>query len=530
MVRISNFALAFVVALAASNSAVAFSPSHPAFARHAVQLWVAAEGSSTLSRLPDSAVEISLKIPGKATQAAYDKACFELSKTLVVPGFRKGARIPPQVLEQCMSSKEGGRYALRVEAINSLLGQLIGPALKDEHGLEPIGQPSLVVPVEDLAATFSPGEDVELLVKCDVWPEIQWAEDNGGKPYYGLTGSYSRKPFNQEKMDKAMNDLRERYATLQPAAEGSILAIGDACRVNMVGYMAKDDGSKGDPLPNAASGDNVEIVLGTGRYMVGLVEGLVGAKVGESRVVTVEFPMILRDKSLAGRKAIFDVDILEASHRSLPDVTDEFANMVRPGLTAETLALELRKAVDSEDSKEYVGARNAALSAALAKVMDVEVPDTLVTNQAREKFAMMMTEMRDNGLPDEEIKKQIKPENFLKYKKIVKDDIVRDFKVSMATDEIARIEGLEVPDYQIEEQIEAIKKDAKGEEIDEAMIRGKVETTILRSIVFDFLAEHAKLEVKYATESFDEELMEKLAEESLERELKLAAETGGASD
>ena len=208
-------------------------------------------------------------------------------------------------------------------------------------------------------------------------------------------------------------------------------------------------------------------------------------------------------------------------------MTDEFANMVRPGLTAETLLEELKKAVDSEDAKEYVGARNAALSSALAKVMDVEVPDTLVTNQAREKFAIMMTEMRDNGLPDEEIKKQIKPENFLKYKKIVKDDIVRDFKVSMATDEIARMESIEVPDYQIDEQIENIKKDARGEEIDEAMIRGKVETTILRSLVFDFLAQNAKLDVKYETETFDEELMERLAAESLERELKMAAESGG---
>ena len=94
-----------------------------------------------------------------------------------------------------MASKDGGKFALRVEAINSLLGQLIEPALKDEHGLEPIGQPALAVPADELAATFVPGEDIELLVKCDVWPEIQWMDSDGGKPYFGLTGAYSRKPF-----------------------------------------------------------------------------------------------------------------------------------------------------------------------------------------------------------------------------------------------------------------------------------------------------------------------------------------------
>ena len=73
--------------------------------------------------------------------------------------------------------------------------------------------------------------------------------------------------------------------------EGATLSMGDACTVNMVGYMAEADGkTKGDPLPNTASGDNVEIVLGDGLYMEGLVEGIVGAKVGDSRTVYVAFP------------------------------------------------------------------------------------------------------------------------------------------------------------------------------------------------------------------------------------------------
>lgn len=239
----------------------------------------------------------------------------------------------------------------------------------------------------------------------------------------------------------------------------------------------------------------------------------------------------LRDKTLAGKKAVFDVTVLEASTRTLPEVTDEFANKVRAGLTAESMMEELKKAVDEEDSKEFKGARNKALGDALAQVLEVEVPDTLVTNQAKEKFAVMMTEMRDSGVSDEEIKKQIAPENFLKYKDIVKDGIVKDFRVSMACDEIARMEGLEVPDYQIEEQMEAIRKDAEGEELDEATIRPKVESTLLRQMVFDFLAENAKLDVEYTEEEdFDEGLMQSLAEQSLEREEKLAAETASTEE
>lgn len=237
----------------------------------------------------------------------------------------------------------------------------------------------------------------------------------------------------------------------------------------------------------------------------------------------------LRDKTLAGKKAVFDVTVLEASKRSLPEVTDEFANEVRAGLTAESLKAELQKAVDSEDAKEYTPARNAALAKALSEVISVEVPDTLVTKQARDKFAMMMADMRNSGVADEEIKKQISPENFLKYKKIVKDDIVRDFRVSMATDEIARLEGIDVPDYQVEEQMESIKQEAAEakEEFDEADIRSRVEATLQRQAVMDFLAEHANLEVEFTDDDgrFDEALMEKLAAESLAREQELAAKS-----
>ncbi len=196
-------------------------------------------------------------------------------------------------------------------------------------------------------------------------------------------------------------------------------------------------------------------------------------------------------------------------------------------MTAKSLNDELQTAVDEEDAKEYIPARNAALAKSLATVMDVEVPDTLVTNQARDKFAMMMSDMRANGVSDEEIKNQISPENFLKYKNIVKDDIIADFKVSMATDEIARIEGIEVDDYQVEEQMESIKKEAaeSSDEMDEAQMRARVEATIQRQMVMDFLAENADLDVEFidGEGDFDEGLMEKLAQESLEREEEMKA-------
>lgn len=266
---------------------------HQAFCPHGLRVSATAEDASVeVKRLPGSAVEIQIPVPGSATKAAYDKVCTELSKNIQIPGFRKGSKIPPQVLEQNMAAK-GGRNALKVQAINELILQLVEPTLKEQN-LEPIGQATLQIPAEELAEDFKPGESLMLDVKCDVWPEIEWKSVEGQeKPYLGLTGKYSRKPFSQEKLDKALNDLREKYATLDPIDDDSHeLQMGDACTVNMEGFMADENGEKGEPLPNAASGDNVEVVLGPGRYMEGLVEGLVGARKGDTRVIRVRFPEV----------------------------------------------------------------------------------------------------------------------------------------------------------------------------------------------------------------------------------------------
>ena len=240
----------------------------------------------------------------------------------------------------------------------------------------------------------------------------------------------------------------------------------------------------------------------------------------------------MKNKDLAGKDAIFDVTILSASKRITPEITDEFAEEVRPGLTPDSLREELRKAVDSQDSMEYMGVRNDALGKALSECMDVDVPDTLVTNQAREKYAQMMTEMRGSGMADEEIKKLISPENFVKYKDIEKPDIIRDFKISMAVDEIARLENIQVPAYQIDEQIQSLKDQAAKEgtdtgDMDDEQMRRKVESTLERRAVYDFLAENAELDVEYIDEKedeFDEALMEQLAAESLAREQEAEAE------
>lgn len=492
---------------------------------------------SVLRRLPDSAVEIVLTATAAATKSSYDRAANELSRAITIPGFRKGSKLPEQVLKNALTQKTGNPHAIETQALNYLLDTMVEFAIKEEHKLTPIGQPVLSVKLEELAQKLKPGQELQIALTCDVFPDMKWKEEYASlpKPYYGLTGTYKRKPFNQERYNAALLDLRDKNALLSPLEDDTVaLAWGDACVVNMVGFMANADGSKGDPLPNAASGDNVDVILGEGRYMKGLVEGLIGGRVGETRTCHVTFPERLKDKTLAGKSAVFDVEIVSGSHRLLPEVNDEFATTVKPGLTAETLQSELRKAVDEEDAKLFVDERNKALASSLADRVDVEIPDTVITQQAREKYAVMMADFRTQGMSDEDLKKMITPENFLKYKNLSKDEIAVDFRVGLAVDAIAEAEGIQVDSSIIEEQLVALQRQAEkdGQEYKPEDYRGKVEATLRRKSVLDFLAEHANLTVEYISDAnegeFDETLMQELAEETLERERKAAEETAVA--
>lgn len=224
----------------------------------------------------------------------------------------------------------------------------------------------------------------------------------------------------------------------------------------------------------AASGDQVDVVMETGKYMEGLVEGIVGAKIDDVREVKVVFPPFLKDKTLAGKTAIFDVTVLSVDTRTLPELDDEFANAIRPGLTKEGLMEEVKNAVDAEDAKEFTAVRNKALEAALADKVSMVIPDTLITMQCREKYALMLTDMRDNGTPDAEIKKLVTPENFEKYKEIARPNIERDLKASMAVEEVAKFENIRVAPEEIEEQMANIKKEVaqSGDEVSSAVCVG----------------------------------------------------------
>ncbi|CAM9747761.1 unnamed protein product [Ascophyllum nodosum] len=434
----------------------------------------------------NSSVILTLDVPGETTKLCYDRAVREFSKRAgnSIPGFSAGDKHPPQIIERHFGAGE-----VKGEALKIISDTVVNEAI-NKFDFKAIGSATLVQDVGTVLNMFTPGEAMLLEVKCDVWPQVKV---NG--EYTGLELEIELPPVDESRVEGAWKMLQERNIVLEDTEEGYAAQLGDSVIANMEPYHENPDGSRGDSLPDIASGEEVDIVLEKGRYMPGLAEGLEGVKAGEKREIRVAFPDRISGQGgdLEGKKAIFEVETVAVKKRIVPEVDEAFANSIRADLTLEELTQEVERAVREESGTSKKDARNRAMEDALLKFTEVEMPETLVVEEAREKFAIMMTEFKDQGESDEKIKSMITKENFEKYLEIVRKNVTRGLSASLLMTYIADKENLKFDPQEVEEELDQVRAQAKGQEIDEEKVRDSIEARLEKDLVLDWIEERSTI-------------------------------------
>lgn len=151
------------------------------------------------------------------------------------------------------------------------------------------------------------GKPHTVKIECDLWPTITYSGSDG---YKGLSVTVNKNPEDKDKMEKVKTSIKERYKKLEDTPLGYSAKLGDVVVGNMKGFQKNDDGSKGEPLPSVATGDQVEIELQKGKFMDGLIEGLVDCQINDVKSIEVKFP--IRPKgpgaALSGRRFLMSCD------------------------------------------------------------------------------------------------------------------------------------------------------------------------------------------------------------------------------
>lgn len=425
--------------------------------------------------------EIEVTIPATEISVHVDRHLVRVGQNAKIPGFRPG-KVPMDLLRK--------RYGKMV------LGDVLESAVNDsttkiikEKGLRPALQPKIEV------KSFDDGKDLTYLMAFEILPEFEIAD---------LKAVSVEKPVAKvadAAIDETLTRIAEHKKASDPAPEGHAAKKGDVLVITFHGRTVAD----GKEHPGMHSHD-FHLELGSGRFIEGFEDQLIGAKKGESRTVKVTFPENYQARELAGQAAEFDVDVEEIRVPKKVEIDEEFAkSMGLPDLEA------LRKAVSEQLSAEYERMSRMKLKRslldALDELHDFPIPEGML-NLEYDTILKQVEEERKRG-PKEEADAPLSDEE--------KDELMgiaeRRVRLGLVLAEIGNRNSISVGDQELQRAVveEARRYPGQERQVFEFYQKNRQAVEALRAPLFeekvvDFILELAKvLETEVTPESLAEE-------------------------
>ncbi|MEH7746453.1 trigger factor [Neobacillus drentensis] len=368
-------------------------------------------------------VEVSADKVNEGLNAAFQKVV----KQVNVPGFRKG-KMPRQMFE-----KRFGVESLYQDALDILLPEAYGSAI-DETGIEPIDRPDIDI------EQMEKGKELIFKATVQVKPEVTLGE------YKGLEVEAFDTNVTDEDVANELKTLQERQAELVVKEEGTV-ENGDTAVLDFEGFV---DGVAFE----GGKAENHSLEIGSGSFIPGFEEQLVGLAAGESKDVEVTFPEEYHAAELAGKPAVFKVTIHEIKGKELPELDDEFAKDVDDEV--ETLdALKEKIKTRLENSKKHEAEhhlRDTVVEKAAANA-EVEIPEVMVTNEVNRMLQEFEQRIQMQGM-NLELYFQFSGQDENALREQMKEEAVNRVRVNLTLEAIAKAENLEVTDEDVNAELE----------------------------------------------------------------------------
>jgi trigger factor len=455
----------------------------------AAQAAPAAQSSSpaslqvTASPRPGSRVALEVAIPGSRSQASYDAALEKLSRTVKLPGFRKG-RVPRPVLLQQI-----GPLRIRATALEDLVEGACRDALEIEK-VAALGRPELSEGFEVVLERFQPGSDLTITLELDVEPSPSL------KKTKGLKAEAETIVYDPARVDELLDQSRKQLATLVPV-EDRPAASGDVAVLSFSGVYADTD-----EAISGGSSDAMEVELEEGRMIPGFVEGVIGMAVGDTRTVDCQFPESYPQEDAAGRKARFEISLKELKTRELPALDDAFAQQASDKQTLAELREELKTRLKDDAERRAKAARHDALLGALVEELEVELPETLIQQEIRNLIEQTAGQIAQQGM---DVKKLFTPDLVRSLMDTSRPEAEQRLRRSLALQALAKAEAIEVAEAELEAKVKEVSRGISQQgNIDPQRLRQVVSDDLLQEKLLDWLESNSTISEKAAAEAGDQ--------------------------
>ena len=421
---------------------------------------------------PGSRLAVEIAVPGGRTQTSHDQALEKLSRSIKLPGFRKG-KVPRAVLVQQL-----GPLRIRATALEDLVDSVFRDALQQAE-IAAIGQPSVDGGFEALLERFEPGKDLSLTLELDVQPTPSL------KSTKGLKAEAETVAYDAGRVDELIDQSRRQLAALVPV-ENRAAAAGDVAVINFKGTFS----DSGEAI-SGGSADAMEVELEDGRMIPGFVEGIIGMKPGDSKTVACQFPEEYPQEDAAGRQASFEISLTELKGRELPALDDAFAQQASDKQTLAELRADLESRLKEDAERRNRSNRHDALLAALVEQLEVELPETLVQQEIVSLLEQTAGQLAQQGM---DVKKLFTPQLIQSLRDTSRPEAEERLKRSLALQALAKAEQIELEAGEIEAKVKELSRGfSDSSRIDPDRLRQAVQEDLMRDKLLGWLESHATI-------------------------------------
>jgi len=454
-------------------------------------------------KLPASQIGLQIEIPSEVSKKAYERVVKEFTRSVNVPGFRKG-KVPRQILIQQIGSSR-----LKAAAVEELVENSIKEAVKQEN-IEALGNIQLRSSFEELVSQFDPAQPLTFSASVDVQPDVVL------KQYSGLQVQAEEIKPDPQQVEVALQQYREQMATLVPV-EGRAAQMTDVTVVDFKGVLRSDDPEQEpEPIPGGEA-QGFQLELAEGQFIPGFIDGIIGMNSGDTKEVEATFPETYPQPDVAGRDAIFTITLKELKEKEFPELDDEFAQDASDG-EFQTLA-ELQASLEAKFNREAEDKtksnKEQAVLDELLNCVEVDIPQTLIEREVTFMINQTAMQLQNQGIDV----RRLFTENMVdRLREQSRPDAIQRIKGTLAMGEVAKQESIQVQPDELSAKVAELLKELEDQKYDQPIdperMQAVVSEDLLKEKIVDWLIEHSTFElVPEGTLTEEEDDFEELAED-----------------
>lgn len=372
--------------------------------------------------------ELEIEISAEDFEAAIEKAYLKARKNIAMPGFRKG-KAPRKLIE-----KEYGEQVFFEDAVNLLYAPVVNGAV-EESGLELVTRPEVEV------TEISKENGVKLKATCITNPEVEV------KDYKGIEVEKVVNPVTDEDINKQLDALREKNVTVE--------TVDDRAAENGDDVVIDFEGFKDDVAFEGGKAEDFTLSLGSGQFIPGFEDQIVGHNAGEDFDINVTFPEEYQVKELAGAPAVFKIKLKSISKKVMPELDDDMVKDSTEFDTVDEYKADVKKKLEEANEKHADSEVEAKIFDKVIENMTAEIPQVMFDNRVNEMIGELEQRLAPQGI-SLDLYMQYTGQTIDTVKKAYAEQAEKQVKLRLALEKIAKLENIEVTEDELKAEFDKL--------------------------------------------------------------------------